>query len=111
MSNDAAGSEIEARYEARLAALTRERDELKIRAERAEHERNQFRKLYDLVLLELERMKRQLFGQKAETVDPAQVQLAFGPVLEALETARAGGEGAAEQVESQRRLLDGIPQF
>jgi hypothetical protein len=34
------------------------------------------------VLLELERLKRQLFGQKAETVDPAQVQLAFAPVLE-----------------------------
>jgi transposase len=106
LSDDAARpSEIEARYEARLAALTRERDELKARAERAEHERNEFRKLYDLVLLELERMKRQLFGQKAETVDPAQVQLAFGPVLEALEKACAGGEGAAEQVESELAKL------
>ena len=91
MNDDAARSEIEAHYEARLAALTRERDEFKARAERAEHERNEFKKLYNLVLLELERMKRQLFGQKAETVDPAQVQLAFGPVLEALENARAGG--------------------
>ena len=41
--------EIEAEYEARLAALARERDELKARAERAEHERNEFRKLYLLV--------------------------------------------------------------
>ena len=105
MSDDATRSEIEARYEARLAALTRERDELKARAERAEHERNEFRKLYALVLLELERMKRQLFGRKAETVDPAQVQLAFGPVLEALEKARAGGQGAAEQVESELAKL------
>jgi transposase len=105
LSDDATRSEIEARYEARLAALTRERDEFKARAERAEHERNEFRKLYDLVLLELERMKRQLFGQKAETVDPAQVQLAFGPVLEALEKARTGGEGAAEQVESELAKL------
>lgn len=65
-----------------LAALARERDELKVRAERAEHERNEFKKLYLLVTLELERLKRQLFGKKAETVDPAQVQLAFGPVLQ-----------------------------
>lgn len=91
--------EVEAEYEARLAALVRERDEMKARAERAEHERNEFRKLYELVLLELERLKRQLFGKKAETVDPAQVQLAFAPVLEALERARAG-EATAAEVES-----------
>jgi transposase len=105
LTDAAIRSEIEAQYEARLAALTRERDEFKARAERAEHERNEFRKLYNLVLLELERMKRQLFGQKAETVDPAQVQLAFGPVLEALEKARNGSEGAAEQVESELAKL------
>ena len=88
-----------------LAVLGAERDSLRARAERAELERNEFRKLYNLVLLELERMKRQLFGQKAETIDPAQVQLAFGPVLTALEQARAGGEGAAEQVESELAKL------
>ena len=81
---DPRAREIEA-YASRLAALERERDELKARAERAEHERNEFRKLYELVVLELERLKRQLFGQKAETVDPNQVQLAFEPVLKALE--------------------------
>lgn len=104
--------QLEAEYEARLAALTRERDELKAqrdreaaRAERAEHERNEFKKLYGLVLLELERMKRQLFGQKAEAVDPAQVQLAFGPVLDALERARTGGEAAAGEVESELQKL------
>jgi transposase len=97
--------EIEAQYEARLAALTRERDELRSRAERAEHERNEFKKLYVLVTLELERLKRQLFGQKAETVDPAQVQLVFGPVLEALERARTGGAAEAGQVESELAKL------
>ncbi len=100
--------ELEARYEAQLAAsaaLARERDELRMRAERAEHERNEFRKLYTLVLLELQRMKRQLFGQKAETVDPAQVQLAFGPVLEALERACGGGAAEAGQVESELAKL------
>lgn len=96
---------VEAEYEARLAALVRERDEMKARAERAEHERNEFKKLYGLVLLELERMKRQLFGQKAETVDPAQVQLAFGPVLDALERARTGGAEELGQVESELAKL------
>ena len=97
--------EIEARYEARLTALARERDELKARAERAEHERNEFRKLYLLVTLELERLKRQLFGKKAETVDPAQVQLAFAPVLEALERAQGGGAAEADAVESELEKL------
>lgn len=97
--------ELEAEYEARLAALAKERDELRARAERAEHERNEFRKLYLLVTLELERLKRQLFGQKAETVDPAQVQLAFAPVLEALERARGGGAVEASAVESELQKL------
>lgn len=98
-------SEIEARYEARLAALSRERDQLQARAERAEHERNEFRKLYNLVLLEIERLKRQLFGKKAETVDPAQVQMAFAPVLEALERARTDGSAQAGEVESELAKL------
>ncbi len=89
----------------KLAKIERERDELKLRAERAEHERNEFRKLYLLVTLELERLKRQLFGKKAETVDPAQVQLAFGPVLDALERARGGGAAELEQVESELAKL------
>jgi len=101
---DPRAREIEA-YASRLAALERERDELKARAERAEHERNEFRKLYELVVLELERLKRQLFGQKAETVDPNQVQLAFEPVLKALERASAGGEAAAEEVVSELEKL------
>lgn len=105
MSAEARVREIEAEYEARLAALAKERDELRARAERAEHERNEFKKLYLLVTLELERLKRQLFGQKAETVDPAQVQLAFAPVLEALERARRGGAAEASAVESELQRL------
>jgi transposase len=97
--------EIEAEYQARVAALAKERDELKARVEQAEHERNEFRKLYLLVTLELERLKRQLFGQKAETVDPAQIQLAFGPVLAALERARGGGLAEANAVESELAKL------
>jgi len=101
---DAASSEI-ALLREQLAAVGAERDALRQRAERAEHERNEFKKLYELVLLELERLKRQLFGQKAETVDPNQVQLAFAPVLEALERARTGGEAAAQEVVSELEKL------
>jgi transposase len=89
----------------KLAIVQSERDALRARAERAEHERNEFKKLYLLVSLELERLKRQLFGKKAETVDPAQVQLAFAPVLEALERARSGGSAEATRVESELAKL------
>jgi len=56
VSAEARIREVEAQYEARLASLARERDDLRLerdrlvaRAERAEHERNEFKKLYNLV--------------------------------------------------------------
>ncbi len=59
------------------AALGRERAE----RERASHERDEYRKLYELVMLELERVKRHLRAQnKSERVDAQQVQLAFAEV-------------------------------
>ncbi len=59
------------------AALGRERAE----RERAAHERDEYRKLYELVMLELERVKRHLRAQnKSERVDAAQVQMAFAEV-------------------------------
>ena len=117
----AAGNDIqdrEASLEARLAAVEAERTRLEAECadlatalgrevqarQEAEHEREQFRKLYALVQMELERLKRQLFGKKAEKVNPAQVQLAFAPVLEALERAREGAEGA--ELELDRRLQE-----
>jgi hypothetical protein len=72
---------------------------------RAEHEREQYRKLYTLVLYELERLKRQLFGKKAETVDPTQVQLVFGPVFDALARAEQGDEGAQDDVRAEFEKL------
>jgi transposase len=50
--------------------LSRERDD-------ARHERDEYKKLYELVTLELERTRRHIFGRKAEAVDPTQTQLAF----------------------------------
>ena len=40
-------------------------------------EMENYRKLYELATLELERLRRNLFGQKAEHVDANQLQLAF----------------------------------
>jgi transposase len=51
---------------------------------RASHERDEYRKLYELVSLELDRVKRHLFGKKAEHVDAAQMQLAFASIAKML---------------------------
>ncbi len=51
--------------------------ELEARLQQGESERDQYRKLYELTSLELEPIRRHLFGKKAETVDERQVQLAF----------------------------------
>ncbi|MDI1484514.1 transposase [Polyangium sp. y55x31] len=51
---------------------------------RGRHERDEYRKLYELASIELERLRRHIFGRKAEQVDPAQTQLAFNAVVEAL---------------------------
>jgi hypothetical protein len=91
--------------QSRIAALQAELAQLRQQRDHAEHEREQYRKLYMLVLYELERLKRQLFGKKAESVDPAQVQLAFGPVFEALARAEAGSAGAQQDVQAELQKL------
>jgi transposase len=69
--------ELEARLSEFSTALGRERAE----RERAAHERDEYKKLYELVALELERVKRHLRAQnKSERVDAQQVQLAFAEV-------------------------------
>ena len=50
---------------------------LNVALEKAEHERNEYRKLYELVYLELERMRRHLFGKKSERVADEQLPLEF----------------------------------
>jgi transposase len=75
--SDARVRELEAKLADFSAALGRERAE----RERASHERDEYRKLYELVMLELERVKRHLRAQnKSERVDAQQVQLAFSQV-------------------------------
>src|SRR6201992_2620622 len=91
--------------EAELASVRRAHDQQTQMREQAEHEREQYRKLYSLVLFELERLKRQLFGKKAETVDPNQVQLAFGPGVEALARAATGDADAQQDVQAELAKL------
>lgn len=75
--SDARIRELEDKLADFSAALGRERAE----RERASHERDEYRKLYELVMLELERVKRHLRAQnKSERVDAQQVQLAFAEV-------------------------------
>ena len=69
----------------RFSALEQQVAVMATELERYKRERNEYKKLYELTLLELERTRRHLFGQKAERVDPDQLQMAFGPVAKALE--------------------------
>lgn len=103
MSGEAARGEQE--MQSRVAALEAELEKLRSERDRAEHEREQYRKLYSLVSLELERLKRQLFGKKAEAVDATQVQLAFGPVFDALARAESGDASAQADVQTELQKL------
>ncbi|MDC3960740.1 IS66 family transposase [Polyangium jinanense] len=79
--------ELEAKVvvlESRLAGASRERDKLSHERDKFRHERDEYRKLYELASIELERFRRHIFGRKAEQIDPAQTQLAFTAVVEAL---------------------------
>ncbi|MDJ0766651.1 MAG: IS66 family transposase [Myxococcota bacterium] len=68
--------------------------------EKAEHERNEYKKLYDLVFLELERMRRHLFGKKSERVADEQLPLSF---LEAAKTLEAFEEEEPTPIPNSRR--------
>lgn len=82
----------------RLAVVEKERDDLKV-------ERDAYRKLHELVEFELARLKRLLFGQKAEKVSRQQMQLAFGPVLAALSRAENNEAGATGDVDEELAKL------
>jgi transposase len=60
-------------------------------------QRDSYKKAYELVMLELERLRRGLFGRKAEKVDPAQIALVFEPFRKLLEEqAQKGNETATD---------------
>ena len=65
----------------RVHQLEKELARLKKENSRVARERDEYRKLYELVQLELERVRRHLRAQnKSERVDAAQVQLAFAEI-------------------------------
>lgn len=66
--------------------------ELEKLLEHVTHERDEYRKLYELTHLELERTRRHLFGQKAERVDPAQMQLAINAVVQKIRDTASNDE-------------------
>ncbi|WP_438006173.1 hypothetical protein WME89_47450 [Sorangium sp. So ce321] len=73
--------------------------ELKDKLARAAHERDEYRKLYELASIELERLRRHIYGQKAEHVDPAQTQLAFDAIVQLL----AGAGAQPDAITAQSR--------
>lgn len=103
MSDGGRIQELEARLAEFSAALGRERAE----RERASHERDEYKKLYELVMLELERVKRHLRAQnKSERVDAQQVQLAFAEVAKLIvppELAQAIADQENEQASTPER--------
>jgi transposase len=105
-----------------LASIDAALEELsRVRKERdaVAHERDEYKKAYEIALLSLERLRRQLFGQKADKVDASQLALAFAEVekrLQKLQEASApadepsappGGKKPKKQPASHgRRKLD-----
>lgn len=69
--------------------------------EKSEHERNEYRKLYELVHLELERIRRHLFGKKSERVADEQMALSFLEIAEQLKGLEA--EDAAPLPNNSRK--------
>ncbi|WP_437314734.1 hypothetical protein [Sorangium sp. So ce385] len=83
--------------------------DLKDKLARAAHERDEYRKLYELASIELERLRRHIFGQKAEHVDPGQMQLAFDAIVQMLAGAAPPDAGAVTAPEGDGDGVGGSP--
>lgn len=81
--------------EKRFVAMERRLAEFEKQLARAIHERDEYRKLYELTHLELERTRRHIFGQKAERVDPAQMQLALDAVVQSIRNSASDEEASS----------------
>lgn len=72
--------------------------------DRATHERDQYQKLYELATLELSRLRRHIFGQKAEKVSTGQMQMAFSQVQKLVEELQgAAAQSSARTKQSPRQ--------
>ena len=69
----------------------------------AEHHIEEYRKLHDLTVMELERLRRHVFGRKSERVDPNQRQLIFDVLRKELDAVRdPAAEKRALEEEKER---------
>lgn len=78
--------------EQRIAELQKHDNVLAKQLERMTHERDEYRKLYELTHIELERTRRHIFGQKAERVNPGQMQLALDAVVQSIRDTASNDE-------------------
>lgn len=83
-----------------LRELLEENEALRAKLATESSERARLQKLLEKLNLELQLLKRQLHGQKAEKVDPRQTQLAMLPLLEAMGRLQAGDVGALDDAEA-----------
>lgn len=70
--------------EKRLEKLEKKIKRLEAERDKFRHERDEYRKLYELLFIENERLRRNIFGQKAERVPKEQLALDFPDVAEAI---------------------------
>lgn len=95
-----------AEQSAHIAELDTKADELKKKLARAAHEREEYRKLYELTVLELERLRNRIFSKSSERVPDSQLPLAGllellkGKVSEQEEDAADGGAKAESEQQS-----------
>lgn len=80
-------------HSAELEALQTKAAELEKKFDRASHEREEYRKLYELATLELERLRRHLFGKKSERMPEG--QLSFDALASVFGTLAAKEEPTA----------------
>jgi len=107
-----AGRHVVEAQSAELEAARARAAELEKKFERAAHEREEYRKLYELATLELERLRRHLFGRKSERVPEGQLSFAEltalinsleakGPTPEQSDTGTADDEEGGANADAQ----------
>jgi transposase len=94
-------------HDAALSALSERAAELEKKLDRTSHEREEYRKLYELATLELERLRRHVFGKKSERVSADQLAMSFGAIAQLLGAAEASTEQTEADEEACARPNDG----
>ena len=82
-SGNKADDSLQAIHE-KLDRLSSQNENLIKRLDKAVHERDEYRKLYELVHMELDRLRRHVFGKRSERVAKEQLPLEFLQIAESL---------------------------